>query len=334
MPLYESDRGVQCINEDSDTTLKVYNLNPLNAGTYYTITVRMYSTLTSSGTMRPTMRIETYYSLGVDYSIVDLRSSELMSTSETNYYTIPEKFEIENPKVTQELPRAGYIGKLSIIFRPTSDALTSTSILIQLPKHQWNSAMFTTPGNVATDPLVCLINNVRVVCTYTLTSTMFEIELETQQLNSGTDNEITLDTEFLVKNGIKHPTEGGNYMCILSFYDDSSVLIEQTSFYLKVLAPKLRNFYVQSAMNDVGYENMFIFELFKGTNNLASYSDGTRYGRIHFEFPTVDALGNSLFEDDLGGYSKTGDYVGCDFVLATNYLDSPTNNMRCRLIKS
>lgn len=87
--------------------------------------------------------------------------------------------------------------------------------------------MFTTPGNVATDPLVCMINDVRVDCTYTLTSSLFKIEIQTQQtLNSGTDNLITLDTEYLVKNGIKHPTEGGDYICILSFYDGSNSLIE------------------------------------------------------------------------------------------------------------
>lgn len=84
------------------------------------------------------------------------------------------------------------------------------------------------------------------------------------------------------------------------------MLIESTSFFLKVLAPKFRNLYVESAMNDVGLENIFTFEIYIGSTTVANYDHSTRYGRIHFEFPTVDALGNTLFEDDLGGYDNTG----------------------------
>ena len=39
-------------------------------------------------------------------------------------------------------------------------------------------------------------------------------------LNAGTDNFITLDTEYLAPdNGIKHPSQAGNYMTTLYFYD-------------------------------------------------------------------------------------------------------------------
>jgi hypothetical protein len=37
-----------------------------------------------------------------------------------------------------------------------------------------------------------------------------------------------------------------------------------------------------------------------------SYTNGGTYSRIFIEFPTVDSLGNRLFADDLGGYTKTG----------------------------
>ena len=51
-----------------------------------------------------------------------------------------------------------------------------------------------------------MINNKRAPCTYTLTSSLFKITITAQNLNSGTDNEITLDTEYLTQNGIKHPS--------------------------------------------------------------------------------------------------------------------------------
>lgn len=81
---------------------------------------------------------------------------------------------------------------------------------------------------------------------------------------------------------------------------------------------------------------MFTFELQVNSNAYPrAYADGTQYSRILFEFPTVDALGNALFEDNLGGYTNTGEYVGCYMYPYTNpYIDSPGNDFRCRLIKS
>lgn len=59
----------------------------------------------------------------------------------------------------------------------------------------------------------------------------------------------------------------------------------------------------------------------------------------------MDALGNTLFRADLGGYTRTGEYVGCYmfpywgyYVSSTHvgdtYIESPGNNIRCRLIMS
>lgn len=80
---------------------------------------------------------------------------------------------------------------------------------------------------------------------------------------------------------------------------------------------------------------MFTFEMQIGSVQPRAYSDGTKYARILLEFPTVDALGNSLFAADLGGYTKNGEYVGCYMFPYTNpYVDSNTDNLRCRLIKS
>ena len=59
------------------------------------------------------------------------------------------------------------------------------------------------------------------------------------------------------------------------------------------------------------------------------------YSRIFIEFPTVDALGNALFANDLGGYQTTGEIVGCAFNKATYYVNPASGyRMMCRLIKS
>ncbi len=64
---------------------------------------------------------------------------------------------------------------------------------------------------------------------------------------------------------------------------------------------------------------------------------GTLYSRIFIEFPTKDSLNNTLFDSDLGGYSTTGQYVGCNFQWSTGtdyYVKPVTDYLKCRLIKS
>jgi len=63
---------------------------------------------------------------------------------------------------------------------------------------------------------------------------------------------ITLDSEYLPINGILHPAQGGTYSLYLQFLTPSSQVIQQQSFYHQVLPQKLRNFYINSAVNDVG----------------------------------------------------------------------------------
>ena len=169
--------------------------------------VRLRPALTSSSSLRPQISVQTYYTVDVDYSVVNERNNHNLNQSYTNYYTIPNEFTIENPKVTQDPPRVGYIGKFVIKFRPSTESLAAQSIKVTLPDHNWNGGYWTTPNNVATDPMVCKINQQRVVCTYTLSPLI--VTLEAEGINSGTDNEITLDTEYLTENGIKHPSQGG-----------------------------------------------------------------------------------------------------------------------------
>jgi hypothetical protein len=93
-----------------------------------------------------------------------------------------------------------------------------------------------------------------------------------------------------------------------------------------------------SVVSDINTESLFIVNITALTTVLPnSYTDASMYSRILIEFPTRDAQGNRLFDDVLQGYSKTGDFVGCYFNPATQYVKAANiavSPMKCRLIKS
>ncbi len=77
-------------------------------------------------------------------------------------------------------------------------------------------------------------------------------------INANQQNIITFDTEYLVPyNGIKHPSQGGQYNLYVQYLNASSAVIQAQSFYHKVLPQKLQSFYVNSKVTDVGVENLF-----------------------------------------------------------------------------
>lgn len=95
--------------------------------------------------------------------------------------------------------------------------------MVYFHDHPWNGGKFTTPNGVVADPLVCKLNRKRVDCTYTLNPMVVTMNVNPAGLSAGTDNYITLDTEYLAPdNGIKHPSQAGYYMTTLYFYDSSS----------------------------------------------------------------------------------------------------------------
>jgi hypothetical protein len=122
----------------------------------------------------------------------------------------------------------------------------------------------------------------------------------------------------------------------MDFLDGSNSVIQKQSFYHRILPPRLRNYFVNSTVNDIGVENMFYVQLEMDSSYPRAFNDATLYSRIFIEFPTVDSLGNALFASDLGGYQKTGDIVGCAFDTWTTYYVDPVSgySMQCRLIKS
>jgi hypothetical protein len=144
-------------------------------------------------------------------------------------------------------------------FRPSSSSVSTpaSKIRVYFHDHPWNGGKFTTPTSAA-NPLVCKLNRKRVGCTYTLNPLDILMNIDPAVLNSGSDNIITLDTEYLAPdNGIKHPSQGGNYMTTLHFYDSSNNELEKTSFTHSIKAMKLRNLVITSTVHDIGVENMF-----------------------------------------------------------------------------
>ena len=80
---------------------------------------------------------------------------------------------------------------------------------------------------------------------------------------------------------------------------------------------------------------MYTIELQVDSTYPRASADTSTYTRMLVEFPTLDSLGNRLFLDDLGGYTKSGELVGCYMYPYTSpYIDSPGNDLRCRLVKS
>ena len=107
-------------------------------------------------------------------------------------------------------------------FRPSSSAISTpaSKIRVYFHDHPWNGGKFTTPNNNVADPLVCKLNRKRVACTYTLNPLSILMNIDPAGLNTGSDNIISLDTEYIAPdNGIKHPSQGGDYMTTLYFYD-------------------------------------------------------------------------------------------------------------------
>lgn len=110
-------------------------------------------------------------------------------------------------------------------FRPSLSSISTpaSKIRVYFHDHPWNGGKFTTPNNNVADPLVCKLNYKRVACTYTLNPLNILMNVEPAGLNTGSDNVITLDTEYIAPdNGIKHPSQAGEYINTLHFYDSSN----------------------------------------------------------------------------------------------------------------
>lgn len=81
-----------------------------------------------------------------------------------------------------------------MIFNPSSDVLVAFQIKLILNNHAWNGGYWSTPNQVVTDPMVCLINYVRVPCTFTLSPLAVTMNVSPAGIIANQDNIITLDT--------------------------------------------------------------------------------------------------------------------------------------------
>lgn len=327
--------GLVCTLESS-TSLRVSNIMGLLKTNNYRLRVRLRTLISTTSSVTPQVTIQDHYTVFADPSIVNQVNTISLNPGKTNFYTLPNEFKMNNPRVVFETPRVGYVGKFEVIFNPSGDVLVAFQIRLILNNHAWNGGFWTTPNQVVGDPMVCMINYVRVPCTYTLTPLTVTMNVSPAGIISNQDNTITIDTEYLVPiNGIVHPTQGGNYNCHLQFLTNSNTVIQQQSFYHRILPPRLRNFQVDSSVDDVGVENMFDIQFEVDGTAFNANNHGTTYSRIFIEFPTVDSNNNLLFAKDLGGYANTGDIVGCAWnTWSSGYVTAATSRLLCRLIMS
>ncbi len=82
-------------------------------------------------------------------------------------------------------------------FTPSTQTAASSKIRVILNNHPWNGGFWTTPNNVVTDALVCLLNGKRVACTYTLSPLNILMDVQPAGILSGSTNYITFDTEYI-----------------------------------------------------------------------------------------------------------------------------------------
>jgi hypothetical protein len=116
----------------------------------------------------------------------------------TNFYTAPNSFTIKNPRTVWDTQRVNYIGKFELSFIPAGvSAVSNTAtIMLGLYPHPWNGGYWSTPNSVTTDPLVCYLNLARVLCTYTLSSSilMVTMKINGASISQSQENFIVLDT--------------------------------------------------------------------------------------------------------------------------------------------
>lgn len=93
IPVLDSRLGLLCTLEDSRSTLKIYNIGQLGAGSQVQVSVRIATEIGSAASISPTVRIRTFRTLAIDTSLVDQKTGLLLSGSAvSNYYNNPISF--------------------------------------------------------------------------------------------------------------------------------------------------------------------------------------------------------------------------------------------------
>jgi hypothetical protein len=163
-----------------------------------------------TGTVSPTVTIQTYYGLAWPSNIVDqVLNVPFITTPLTNTnLTVFNTFTLPAAWTSTRAISAGYFGNLLVSFQVSQawTVLNGTQIVLTLPTGFYPS------GNIAGLPLSCLINSVRFACTYTLTpSFIITIAKTNSSFTTGT-NIINITTTYLNPNGIFFPSTKGRYL--------------------------------------------------------------------------------------------------------------------------
>jgi hypothetical protein len=123
----------------------------------------MFTAATSS-TVTPTVTIKTYSSVG---NIVDQAINVPFNTTtiaNTNLATLTS-FTITNPQISPKTKiMKGYFGNLLLNFQPSKVSTISGSSYIVITM----TSDFYPYSNIINLPMICLLNNVRLPCTYSL----------------------------------------------------------------------------------------------------------------------------------------------------------------------
>lgn len=184
-------KGILCTRE-SATSLKIYNIQGLLASTVYDVKVRLINNLASTSPTTPTVSIYINADTASDPSITDQALNVPTAIPLANLYTTPVDFTIKNPRLIVATQKTGYIGPLEIQFVPAVTVNPITTITVVLYPHNWNTGFWTTPRNLANDPMVCRLNAVRVPCTWSLAPLTFVIQTNGVAVSTSSANVIRL----------------------------------------------------------------------------------------------------------------------------------------------
>jgi hypothetical protein len=77
----------------------VSNIAGLVAGNNYQIRVRLSTLLTAGTSVTPQVTVQDHYSIAADPSIVNQVNNQVLSPARTNYYSIPNEFKMNNPRI-------------------------------------------------------------------------------------------------------------------------------------------------------------------------------------------------------------------------------------------
>ena len=308
--------GVVCQYIVGTTSIKIFNLGAVAAGTAISLVIQM---LTDTTTLVKA-QVLTYYERTAVH-IVDSSytpTSLTLTFAHTNYKSLA----IMNDHSGEPIRAAGN-GIITFSLTPSSTLTYGGSLSITFPTDFGVSA--------ATDVIYCKVNTDRLRCSYTTSPLVVTIpSLSTTYFTAGTAVTITLTTDFTVpsKKGILAPSTPGWYhiMVKLSVYGTWGIPghVDQMGKYVYVYPTSIPAFQVTSACASANQYAMYTvtFQLKTAIND---YADTTNKGRILIEFP----VGTNNFASDLGTGLTNGALLGCAITGLTT-----TTTLNCRLIIS